>query len=272
MFTPFRPSLPSAPARVIALAIAQILALAACAPVLPAPPTKRTATVSVPRVAPLPQTVVTQTKRGVSMTLAPVSFQTLTSQACGYGFAPGAVLVVPRGVSRATHQYLVEARYETLQVTPSDLSFLLTVRNQMDRVFRGAGAVVQFQVDGQVQGVEQTRYAEFLNALIPPRGEAQIRIAGPSIATALSGATLGVFLSDVVTEIDNAGNVRGRDNFEWYFSVRSETVSRRVEVTRRNVWVSNAAARAIIRATPGGGAEMIRRESPVCLPDAVPGH
>jgi hypothetical protein len=195
---------------------------------------------------------------------------------CSYGFVTGFLsnLVVPREVSPSTHQHVEETRYDAFTVTPENLSFLLTIRNQMNRVFRGAGAVVQFNVGGRVQGIDQSQYANLLATLIPPQGQTEIRLGGPTIDALTSGtsqAILGVFLSDIVVGIDNAGNIVARNNFEWFFNVQSNTVSETVPSTTRRVWIPNREAITIMEATPGGGARMLPRVKPTCLPGGVQG-
>ena len=60
-----------------------------------------------------------------------------------------------------------------------------------------------------------------------------------SISTLSEGGTLGVFLYDVVTEADAAGNPVTRDNFEWYFSLSFEEVSEAVTVQPETFWMPN---------------------------------
>ena len=51
--------------------------------------------------------------------------------------------------------------------------------------------------------------------------------------------TVGLFLYDVVTNTDAAGNVTEKQNFEWYFSYRGQLVEKEFEVRRpERVWVT----------------------------------
>jgi len=248
------------------------------------------ATAIVPDVSPLPETADTQEKGGVAISLAPVPFRVDRMPGCSYSFVTGFQLpLVPRGVSPETHQRMRESTFQAMAVTPNDMELLLTVRNRMNRVFRGAGAVVQFNVRGRLQGTDQSRYADFLGMLVPPQGEAQIRIAGPPVSSLFSGnrgetlgelqsyinsgnATIGVFLSDVVTGIDNAGTIVARDNFEWFFKVQMTLLEEEVPAQSRNVWIPNREAVKIMEATPGGGKRLLPRHIPTCLSNAIPGY
>lgn len=195
------------------------------------------------------QTPARQTNGGVSITVAPVAFDTVKTTVCSYERSgPQFFQTIPEGVSEETHTQLEEEEFEILSVQPTELSFLVTIRNQMDRVFRGSEAVVQFTADERVQGVEQSNYMDLLNALVPPGRETQIRIRGPSIRALTDGSTVGVQLFDVVTAIDSAGNIVNRDNFEWYFTVQENTIRRTLETIegRRTVWVPDAQAEALL--------------------------
>jgi hypothetical protein len=208
----------------------------------------------VPSIVPAAQTTETQHHGGVTITVAPTQFDTVGRTKCKYRL-PQATLftIAPTGASNETHRKLLEVQYHDIDVNNRDLAFAVTIRNGMTRVFRGSGALVQFNLDSHVQAVEQSGYLEFLNVLIPPMGEAQVHIAGPALSSLKDGATLGVFLYDVVTAIDNAGTVTHRDNFEWYFRVNLRHVMEKSTLVATNVWVPHAQLRYVAEELPGGG-------------------
>ncbi|MFN2533422.1 MAG: hypothetical protein ABR555_19225 [Pyrinomonadaceae bacterium] len=231
------------------------IVLSGCASLLPTPSAPPTASVSatLPRIQAASQTNETQRHGRVSITVAASRFDTASVAGCAYAVAPrGLIEVVPRGVTQETHAKLRETSYSDLVVSPSDLSFLVTIRNGMSRVFRGAGALVQFSVDNHVQAVQQSNYVEFISALIPPGGETQLRISGPSMGALADSATLGVSLFDVVTDIDNAGNVTKRDNFEWFFRVKLQRIQRSVPATARIIWLPRGMLRNASQLSDGG--------------------
>jgi hypothetical protein len=45
----------------------------------------------------------------------------------------------------------------------------LHLTNNLPRVFRGAGALIQFNIAGKAVPVDSNGYGDFLNAIIPPR-------------------------------------------------------------------------------------------------------
>src|SRR6185312_11384440 len=122
-------------------------------------------------------------------------FDTVGRTVCAYRLPPPSfanILASPPGPATVqTHQRFTEVRFHDIDPEPSDLRFFVTIHNGMSRVFRGSGAVVQFNVDSHVQAVEQSNYLDFLNVLIPPGGEAQVKISGPQLTALRDGATLG---------------------------------------------------------------------------------
>lgn len=226
-------------------AVASLLSLA-CAT---NPPPQMSVGTRVTDLERVDQTPATQTHGGVTITVAPVAFDTARKTVCSYERADPSILQsIPEGVSEETHTRLEEEKFQVLSAQPTQLTFLLTIRNQMDRVFRGSGAVVQFTADEKVQAVEQANYRNLLDALIPPGNESQLRIHGPSLDALRDGSTVAVQLFDVVTAIDSAGNVVNRDNFEWHFTAHSETIRRTLDTIegRRTFWVPDARAKALL--------------------------
>lgn len=70
-------------------------------------------------------------------------------------------------------------------------------------------------------GVEN--YSEFLDVIIPPRQQAEISIFGVSLSQMpVEKTTLGIFIYDVVTKVDQAGNILEKQNFEWFFDFSTE--------------------------------------------------
>ena len=115
-------------------------------------------------------------------------------------------------------------------VTPDRLLFQINVNNGMPRVFRGSGIAVQFNVAGKVFPSDASQYGELVNMIVPPRSEQTVSLIGPAIDKITSPSTVGVFFFDVVTNIDQAGNVTEKQNYEWYFSYRTQTNEKEISV------------------------------------------
>ncbi len=55
-------------------------------------------------------------------------------------------------------------------------------------------------------------------------------IVGPPVGSIPSPCTIGIFLYDVVTKMDQAGNITDKQNYEWYFSYQTQAVDRQTEI------------------------------------------
>jgi hypothetical protein len=230
------------------------LILAACA-TTPPPPPEHTFRIIVPEVTPLPETEELQRKGGVSVTVAPVTVSVEPYERCEYVPTSSlmALLSRPTSASNDTHKPFEVLRFPTSRLLSGDaVSFVVTITNHMDRVFRGSGALVQFNVDGRVQGTDQSQYEDLLTALIPPGEERQYVIRGVPIGALPGESTLAMDLYDLITGIDQAGNITQRDNFQWYFQVTVDHRVERVAGTRQVLWLPNDQANALTAAQDRG--------------------
>ena len=185
----------------------------------PAATRSTTATVGVPVITPQAETRESQEKGGIDISIAPVTYTAAMQQHVHIQQIPPPPIVWKSG----GELYVRRTTTSTAVVEPQNLRFVLKVNNKMPRVFHGAGTIVQFNVGGRLQAVDQSGYNNFLGAIIPPRQEQQIEIVGPRL-DALSAAQgiIGVFLYDVVTNQNEAGVVTEKQNFEWYFDYTLE--------------------------------------------------
>ena len=248
-----------------------VAVLAGCTPVAttPQPTPEVDVFADLPSVVPAAQTTETQRRGGVTITVAPTHFDTVGRTVCKYREPQASLFTIaPSGATLQTHRKLLEIEYHDIDVTPPGLTFLVTIRNGMNRVFRGSGAVVTFNVDSRVQAVEQSSYMELLNVLIPPGGEAQVHISGPALPSLNDGTTLGLFLYDVVTAIDNAGTVTHRDNFEWFFRVGRRRIVEKSTLVATNVWVPRPLPPDVAEEVPGGGLRL-QPNAERCLVEGV---
>jgi len=183
-------------------------------------PAKPTPLVSlVPILEPLPETKLKQTKGGVEITVFPVQYSTTIKQnQTANQIDPPLFALIPRG---ATRYYEVDTK-PVITTTPDQLVFRVTINNLLPRVFRGAGAIVHFMLDGKALTSSAENYAELSQLIIPPRQAAEFQVYGVKLSdlpdAPQSKATLGIFLYDVVTKVDQAGNIVEKQNFEWYFN------------------------------------------------------
>lgn len=192
----------------------------------PPPPTAPAAPVKIscqlPNLTPLKETKEYQEKGGIEVALLAASYQCVLNKVVKleptqptFGETMAEAMSKPKGAPRS--QYFVRTTSPVLKVTPDRLHFTLKLNNKLVRVFRGAGMVVQFNIAGKTQKIDQHDYKDLIEMIVPPRNEQQVEFYGPSIDQIPDQSTIGIFLYDVVTNTDAAGNILEKQNFEWFF-------------------------------------------------------
>ena len=222
----------------VCLTVSVLLTGCATAPPRPPQPDRLiTVTCEMPSTTPLQETKEIQIKGGIQIIVAVEPFQCV--QAIRQEAAPGHLDFADAVLASKTHpgqRYVEITRTPYYALKPERLKMSLKIVNQLSRVFRGAGAVVQFTVAGKTWANKQEDYAEFTNVIIPPRGEQQIEVYGPPIDAIPKQANLGLFLYDVVTKTDQAGNITEKQNFEWYYNYGMQTKQESLPVQVISEW------------------------------------
>lgn len=175
----------------------------------------------VPSIEPMKETVLAQEKGGILISIAPPQYTAVKKMRVEDTPSAG---IMGGLISTPGTTYFYRRNIPYMVVEPDRLRFVITIHNRLDRVFRGAGAVIAFNIDGKVIAVNQLDYLDFLNVIVPPRGQTQVNIMGPALSSLPDKCVIGVFIYDVVTEVDAAGNPRKRSNYEWYFDFSTKFV------------------------------------------------
>ena len=202
-----------------------------------------TLTGKLPSFAPAQETQSLQQRGGLSISVAPSEYTlsvrtTILQHQVSEGFRER--LSHNMLAKDGANDVLVErTTVPALVLAPERLIFKVHINNQMPRVFRGAGIVVQFNVAGKLAAVDPSGYADLVNAVIPPRGEQEVTVLGPSMSAIPDASLVALLFYDVVTNQDTAGNITEKQNFEWYFQhglrIKEETVN---VPARQRVWVT----------------------------------
>jgi len=217
------------------LVITIMFSFAGCASGPPPAPNPTVAiTAKVPVIVALPETKEAQEKGGIEIAVVPVAYQTTkkdtrtTKQvAPGFGDILGASLATGGQSQQIVHvEQTTESR---LVVAPSKLAFTIRINNKLNRVFRGQGSVVQINVDGKMLSFDRVDYQQFINGIVPPRNEAAVSISADALSQLPDKGTIGIYLYDVITATDVAGNTTEKQNYEWFFSYTTKVVEERAE-------------------------------------------
>lgn len=147
--------------------------------------------------------------------------------------------------SQAEQRVFMKTTTPSLSVHPQQLSFNIKINNQHERVLRLDGTIVRVNVNGKMLDLRQENYQDFLNGMVLPRQETEFEIAGPSIRELPDKAVIGLFLYDVITRTDAAGNPEQKTNFEWYFVHNIETKTSQEEAVQQRIRLTQAEASAV---------------------------
>ena len=187
-------------------------------PSVPSPPP----TVPVPALTATPDTIITQDRGGLSVSVVPVTF-TLSQQTQVAVAETGRCVrtTPPSGPDGLPMQTPVRTMQRTTTpvavVTPDRLAFAVTITNRLPHVFRVQGALVQVMVGGQPSS--DADCGQLVAAVVPPGGQQQVTVFGPPVASVPPGSTVGLSAFDLVTETDAAGNPTERQTMAWSFAV-----------------------------------------------------
>lgn len=198
----------------------------------------RTVSYQMPVLASVDPAKQDQEKDGVRISVVPYSYATKQSIKREFQQLPTLLIV--------NKQYPAEMReIPSLHVEPSHLRFKVKINNRLERVLRLAGTVVSFQIAGKTIAVDRARYEEFLNGIILPRQEGEYEISGPDLEAVPNNSTIAVFLYDMTTATDQAGNPTQRSNFEFYYTLNRESKTQELPITVKRVFLNERGELAV---------------------------
>jgi hypothetical protein len=217
--------------------LASAAAFSGCASKQPAGPiiTPVTLTAKLPIVKPFDETLSSQEKADVRITVVPVNYEAkLDSHKTEKQVATKVrrYLFPVNGKTADEVGVFERETTPTLETTPDELRFQVKIANKMSRVFRGKGTVVQYTVDNQQTAVDPSAYGTLDGLIVPPRSEQVVYISGPKLKNLPETTKVGVFFYDVVTNTDAAGNIVEKQNFEWYFNLTTETKTHNGQIVK----------------------------------------
>lgn len=195
----------------------------------PAQPTQISCTIPKIAIVADPVNKETQSKGGLDITVMPALYKGLRIDHTTVTQIPAPLGVqISMGLSGQTSQNSVYVERDTtseLKPSPSRLEFTVKIHNTLNRVFHGQGSVVQFNVDGTLIPFNNTDYKEFTGGIVPPLNDGDFKILGPPLSSLKDKGTITVFVYDVVTQTDVAGNTTEKQNYTWDFTYAMQQVS-----------------------------------------------
>jgi hypothetical protein len=228
-----------------------LFTLFGCQAPTPPPPQMVTVTTNIPAINASPETIQSQEKGGVEIAVTPALYKSTLKHK--YSIAQenpnvGGILVmsIASGGNSQSLVYIREQSTPVLTVEPDHLCFSIHINNKLSRVFRGQGTVVQFNVCGKLIPFGNTNFKELVNCIIPPRNESDFLIYGPSLSEIPDKGIIAIYLYDVVTATDVAGNITEKQNYEWYFEYSLNEDKQTVKLESGNRFVTAAEFQKLI--------------------------
>jgi|GEM_PF-1723253 len=211
--------------KIFSLITVSALLLTGCvAPQPSAPPQTAQISCRIPNISVIADQVntATQSKGGLDITIVPALYKAVradknTIAQVQPNFAEAMLM------NNQTQVVVEQATIPSLIAAPGRVEFTVKIHNQLNRVFHGQGAVVQFNVDGKLIPFNNTDYKEFSGGIVPPLNDGDLKIDGPPLDILKDKGTITIFLYDVVTATDVAGNTTEKQNYTWDFSYTMQT-------------------------------------------------
>jgi hypothetical protein len=166
----------------------------------------------------------TQSKGGLDITVVPALYKAVRADKTTIRQVQpnfGEVMLM----NNQTQVVVEQDAIPQLIAVPGRVEFTVKIHNQLNRVFHGQGAVVQFNVDGKLIPFNNTDYKEFSGGIVPPLNDGDLKIDGPPLDILKDKGTITIFLYDVVTATDVAGNTTEKQNYTWDFSYTMQPVT-----------------------------------------------
>lgn len=118
-------------------------------------------------------------------------------------------------------------------LTPENIQLKLTINNNQSRVLKLRDCAIVMIVDNLQYSLPQENMTQWENSNIISGFSSTLYLTGPQLSTLTKPKSIEVFINDVPTSFDAAGNVLKRENFDWLLVAKTETktVSDRITYT-----------------------------------------
>jgi|SRR5665213_518167 len=211
--------------KTLPLIVISLILLNGCVAPQPSGPTQ-TAQIScrIPKIDVIANAVntATQSKGGLDITIVPALYKAVRADKTTLAQVQpnfGEVMLM----NNQTQVVAEQSSTPQLMAEPDRLVFTVKIHNQLNRVFHGQGAVVQFNVDGKLIPFNNTDYKEFSGGIVPPLNDGDLTIYGPPLDTLQDKGTITIFLYDVITATDVAGNTTEKTELHMGFQLHDAT-------------------------------------------------
>ncbi len=181
---------------------------------------------TIPKFQLIDNTLQTQTKGGVTITCEIIPFninKTVTK---------GNPKAFYRNPDKPDFDVTQTTNISGIEIKPEKVMFLVTIKNNQNRVLKLRDcAMVILMNNIQYSFPDPKVRLDWENTLVMSNFSTNVTIPGPSIRELDNPKSIEVFINDIPTEIDDAGNIKKRENFDWLFSCSSEEKTEKGTIT-----------------------------------------
>ena len=116
-------------------------------------------------------------------------------------------------------------------VNPKNFLLNIKIKNNQERILKVRETALLLQVDGLTYHIPEASLTDWYAGMIIKNGEFNYKIQGPEFNSLVNAKLLYLFINDVPTIMDEGGNIKKRENFEWYFECKKESVQKQAQKT-----------------------------------------
>lgn len=117
------------------------------------------------------------------------------------------------------------------EIYPNNLQFKIKVRNNQDRLLKLWEVPIILNVNNIQTNLTGTQLEEWNGAKIAKGFEHEFTIHGPKLSGFKNLNSIYIAAHDIPVLYDKAGNITEKQNFEWIYNVKMETVSKTGKIT-----------------------------------------
>jgi hypothetical protein len=116
-------------------------------------------------------------------------------------------------------------------VAPNNIQFRIRIRNNEQVPLKLSEVGFALIIDGVQWSFPQGYLDEWNKGLILTGFDKEYTINGPDLSGLYNAQVVYLFLNGVPTSYDDAGNIKKKDNFEWYFECKTQEVQKQEQKT-----------------------------------------
>lgn len=178
----------------------------------------------LPVIIPSTQTEQTQTKGGVTITCEVVPYELFIDD------------IVSENVFFADP---TKPGYDIFEIShtpkpvasPQDFILNIKIKNNQDRILKVRETALLLQIDGTTIHIPEASLSNWYAGMIIKNGEFNYKIKVPEFDNLLKAKLVYLFINDVPISMDEGGNIKKRENFEWFFECSKQTVQKEAKKT-----------------------------------------